>query len=71
MSLDVKDSKKRTIISINDNGRIVIGRYTDLTAKEKNYIAEIYNELTGEDIGIINCFLNYDGKGLGENLFCS
>lgn len=63
----IRDSKGRDIIKINDKGRIAVARFPDLSDIEKDYIVNLYKEVTNEDIKKLRDFLDYKGE---ENEFC-
>jgi len=68
MSFQVIDDKSRPLISVNDKGRVAIARYPDMDDECKQYIAETYSELTGEDEDSVLAFLDYKKE---ENQYCS
>ena len=65
--LVVKDDKGRILMKGKDD-KIVIGRFPDLDERLKKYLADLYVDLTGEDIQKAKRFLNYEND---ENEFCS
>jgi hypothetical protein len=68
MSFVVTDDKDRVIITVNDKGRVGVSRYPDLNDRYKEYIAEYYEEITGEDSEGVIAFLNYEEP---NDIFCA
>jgi len=64
----VRDEKNRVILSIGEKGKVAASRYPDLTESCKDYIVDVYKELTNENLDEIRRFLNYEEE---EDLFCS
>jgi len=65
----LKDAKGRDLLIINDKGDVVLGRYPDLTKKEKEKFIDFYEEIGGEfDKQELINFLNYEDD---NDLFCS
>ena len=44
MAFEVADDKDRVIISANDNGKIAIARFPDLSEEYKEYIIKTYTK---------------------------
>ena len=67
MGFKVKDDKGRVILSLKD-GHIAAARYVDMDDKFKEYVIEVYKELTGDNTDKLKKFLDFD-----ENVdeFCS
>ena len=66
--MNIVDKKGRDIIVFNKKGDPAIARFPDLDEAEKEYMVEVYVELTGEDPDKVMKFLNYESD---ENEFCS
>lgn len=64
----VKDEKGRILISVNDKGRIAISRYVEMDVATKDYVAETYSNLSGEDMDDVMAFLNFE---VDTDLFCA
>ena len=67
-NLIVKDKKGRPIIKVDGNGNILVGRYVDMEEICKEFVCEVYCDLTGGDPVKIMSFLNYESN---EGEFCS
>ena len=65
--VDIKDSKGRSIIKINDNGQVVAGRYIDTPEELKNQVIEIFSSLTNKDPQKLRDFLDFKDD---EDSFC-
>ena len=65
--LNIVDSKNRVLISVKD-GRVLIGRYSDMDEATKSAILEFYTEFTGEDPLRARSFLDFNSE---EAEFCS
>ena len=63
----ILDDKERTLLK-RKGDNIALARFSDLDEKLKKYLAELYAELTGEDIEEAKMFLNYNTE---KNEFCS
>ena len=68
MSFKIKDCKGRVILSVNDKGKIVTSRYIDMSEDLKDFIVEVYKELTSENIEEIRKFLDFNED---KDEFCS
>jgi len=68
MSFIITDNKDRVIIKVNNKGKVAISRYVDMSDKYKEYIAQYYEDITGENSKGIIAFLNYQEH---NNIFCS
>jgi len=70
MSFEITDNKNRTILTIGDNGKIVVGRFPDLSEEYKDYIIKVYTdtvECSEDDIKELISFLNFEED---EDEFC-
>jgi hypothetical protein len=63
----IRDEKGRSIIKINDKGRIAIARFPDLSKQMKECIIDLYGEVTNEDPIKLMEFLDYKCE---NNEFC-
>lgn len=63
----IRDDKGREIVKINDNGRIAIARFPDLSPITREYVLALYREVTAEDPKELINFLDYKSE---ENEFC-
>ena len=63
----IKDEKGREIININNNGKIAVARFPDMSDAVKEYIIDLYKDMTNEDIELIKDFLEYKAE---DNQFC-
>jgi hypothetical protein len=68
MSFVLTDEKDRVIASVSDEGKIAVSRQPDMTQEMKEYIVDVFSDLTGQDPQEIMAFLNYEEE---EELFCS
>lgn len=64
----IKDDKSREVIRINDKGQICIARFPDMSDSFKEYLMDLYMEVTDEDPQKLRDFLDYKTE---ENEFCS
>ena len=60
MSLEIKDTKDRIIVTVNDKKKIAFARYPDMDEKCKSYLIKICKELTDNDPEELRKFLNYE-----------
>lgn len=70
MSTEFTDDKDRVIFTIGDNGKIVVGRFPDLSDWYKDYIVKVYKDTvkcTDEDVKALIRFLNFEDD---EEEFC-
>jgi len=66
----IKDNQDRTIITIGDNGKIVVGRFPDLSEEYKDYIVRVYVdtvECSDKDIEELIDFLDFKEE---DDEFC-
>lgn len=63
----IRDEKGRDVIKINEKGRIAIARFPDMSKETKDYIIELYGEVTNEDPSKLMEFLEYKCE---NNEFC-
>ena len=66
----IKDNQGRTIITIGDNGKIVVGRFTDLSEEYKDYIVRVYADTVDcseKDVKELIDFLNFKEE---DDEFC-
>jgi len=68
LSFTVKDIKDRVIISVSDDGQIATARYEDLSEECKDFIIDVYKDLTDEDPVKLRDFLDFKEHG---DSFCS
>jgi len=64
----IKDEKGREIININNNGKMAVARFPDMSDAVKECIIELYKDMTNEDIELIKDFLEYKTE---DNQFCA
>jgi len=68
--VEIIDDKDRVILTIGDNGKLLVGRFPDMTEQYKNYLIEVYSETvkcTEDDIKDLISFLNFEDD---EDEFC-
>jgi hypothetical protein len=58
--IKIVDAEGRVLIQMNEKGRLVIGRYTDLHPEVKKYAVDLFVELTGKDRDKIQKFMDFD-----------
>jgi hypothetical protein len=63
----IRDEKGRDIVKINDQGRIAIARFPDMSLTAKEYLLNLYKDVTKEDPEKLKNFLDYKTE---ENEFC-
>lgn len=63
----VKDDKGRVVVR-ERGSKVAIARFPDMDRKTKEYVANVYADLTREDAQKAMKFLNYESD---ENEFCS
>lgn len=63
----IRDEKGRDIVKINDQGRIAIARFPDMSLTTKDYVMNLYKDVTKEDPEKLKNFLDYKTE---ENEFC-
>ena len=63
----IRDEKGRDIVKINGQGRIAIARFPDMTLITKEYVINLYKDVTKEDPEKLKDFLDYKSE---ENEFC-
>jgi len=66
MSVLVTDPKGRTVISIRGDD-VAIARFDDLDDDFKEYLVNVYSQLTTGDVERFRKFLNYEEE---EDEFC-
>lgn len=66
--IHIVDELDRTLLVVNSNGEVAIGRFPDLSEGLKNMIVELYIDATGEDAEVVKSFLEYKSD---KNEFCS
>lgn len=64
----IEDENGKVVMEINNKGHIAISRSPNMTKDFKDYLVEVYSEITGEDPREIRDFLDYKNE---ENEFCS
>ena len=62
------DKKDRVVMSINKSGRVVIGRYHDMENEIKEYLMEVFEELTKQSQEKTKRFLDFEDE---EDVFCT
>jgi hypothetical protein len=68
MSLEVVDNKGRIILKVNDKGEMATARYVDLEQGYKDYIIQMFRDMTDKDIDKLKKFLDYEED---TDEFCS
>ena len=63
----IQDEKGRDIIVINDKGETAFARFPDLDVETKEYMIEVYREISNEDSQKLRDFLDYKSD---EDEFC-
>lgn len=63
----VKDEKDRIVVRVK-GGQVAIARFPDMDEVTKDYVAKVYEDLTGRDVDKTLQFLNYETE---TNEFCS
>ena len=69
-TLVVKDNRNR-ILMRNNGDKVAVARFPDLDETLKDYLAQLYVDLTGNEISKVEQFLNYENEENEENEFCS
>ncbi len=60
MSLEVVDNKGRIILMVNDKGEMATARYVDLEQRYKDYIIQMFRDMTDKDVDKLKKFLDYE-----------
>jgi hypothetical protein len=66
--IQIRDDKDRLILAIDENGKIAISRFSDMSDQYKDYLKNIYSELTGINENKVTQFLNFEES---ESILCS
>jgi hypothetical protein len=68
---EILDNKDRVILTFSDNGKLLVGRFPDMTEGYKKYIANVYADTvencTEKDIEELMDFLNFEDE---DDEFC-
>ena len=66
----IKDNQGRALLTMGDNGKIAVGRFPDLNKEYKEYIIDVYKEVTDcsdKEIDDLISFLDFKED---EDEFC-
>ena len=66
--MQVYDDQNRLILAVNEDGKIAISRFVDMKDCYKNYIIDLYSNLTGVDKNKVEKFLGFKE---GQSILCS
>lgn len=63
MDTEITDDNGRVILIFGDNGKILVGRFTDMSNEYKKFIVDVYSDAvkcTSEDLDHLIRFLNFE-----------
>ena len=66
-NLIIRDNKGRTLLEVK-GGRCLVSRFTDMSKSTKDFIIEIFTDLTGNSDVKVRKFLDFESE---EQEFCS